>query len=55
MVAEAMNINIAEIFDDIMSDYKEVINIIERPQRSRIFRNRVHHFQIWDECEFLNI
>ena len=39
MAALPIHINIAEIIEDILSDDEEVINIIERPRRPRIFRN----------------
>jgi len=45
MAALPIHINIAEIIEDILSDDEEVFNIIERPRRPRIFRNRVHRFQ----------
>ena len=38
----AVHMNIIDDFDDMLSDDEEVINIIERPQRRKIFRERVH-------------
>lgn len=46
--------DIAEIFQDILSDDEEMIDIIERPRRPKTYRNRVDNFHKWDNIEFLN-
>lgn len=46
--------DVFEIFEDIFSDDDEAImEFVERPRRRKIFRNRINHFQIWDDQEFL--
>lgn len=42
---------LVEIFQDLVSDDEEIIAVIERPCRPKVYRNRINQ---WDNKEFLN-
>lgn len=46
--------DILNIFDDLLSDNEEMVNVIERPRRPRMFRQRRDHFNGWNNIEFVN-
>lgn len=46
--------DIFEIFEDILSDDEEVIQILEEPRQRKVFRNRPDHMNQWGEQEFID-
>lgn len=46
--------DIVEIFQDLLSDDEEIVEVVERPRRPKVYRNRIDHFNQWDNKEFLN-
>lgn len=46
--------DILNIFEDLLSDDEEIVNVIERPRRPRMFRQRRDHFHEWNDMEFIN-
>lgn len=45
---------IFEVFDDVLSDDEELIDFVERPRQTKVFRNRIDHMQEWNDKEFLD-
>lgn len=39
--------DIVNIFEDLLSDDKEIFDAVERPRRARVFQMRRNHFHYW--------